>query len=70
MFDSYSKIGNTTIIDTLYRLAPEIARQPHNQEIIPRDFKFLRSLIQTDNYRFAGAFSFQVHSSYLEHSKI
>lgn len=31
---------------------------PYNSEIFPRDLKFLRFLIQTDNYKYKGTMNY------------
>jgi tRNA G37 N-methylase TrmD len=51
-------MGDMTIIDAIYRLIPEVIYSPHNKEIMPKNFSYLRSLIQADNYKFKGVFSF------------
>ena len=60
VFDSYGQLGDSTNIDGMFRMIPEMRGFPNNKEIVTRKFRFLRYIVQTDRYQFSGTFNFQV----------
>lgn len=46
-------------MDAIYNLIPEIMVGQKDREVLPRDYYFLRYLIQTDNYSYPGIFKYQ-----------
>ena len=62
MFNPHENIGESSLLDSIYRILPDISNCQSESEIMPYKFKFLRSLIQVDSYQYPGTYSLSVYT--------